>query len=1209
MSVAKNGSMIDGSADGKVEFEVRADLSKLDGDLEKSKQIIVKSTKGTAEEQEKQEKKQLESSKKINSEKVNAIEEVNKKVQQNAEKSQKKITETAKSEGEKVVKSEQKNSKEIVDDTSETAEKIKKKFKETSEEFEDDFEKSSKNSGEHIKSIKDKALSAANAIGKAFAAIITVSAAAGTAAIKSAADAESSFAKVKTMLSANSSAGDFYDELMNVSNATGVEFGSLSEGLYQALSAGVQEDKAVEFVQSSVSLAKGGFTEIATAIDVVTTAINAYGLSIDKAQHIQDVLITTQNKGKTTVDELASSMGQIIPTANSLNVSLDQLGAMYATVTANGVATAESTTYMNSMLNEFASSSSVASKALAEAAEGTEMAGKTFSQLTNEGYTVAEILTKINDNAKKSGKSLVDMFGSSEAAKAAQILVDNSGKFAENLDAMANSAGAAESAAATMMDTLNEKINKLIANAKNMLTEFGNVLMPFVAEAVDAISANLPKIEEIFNGFAPLIGEMMQQIIELITDILPELLSAIKPILDLVVGVFLPAMVNLIKFIVQFKEAILAAVVALTAYKAAVAGLAIIAKVRNALQGATAAQYALNTAMSLNPVGLVIAAIAVFVTTLVGLINTSGEAGKAIDELNESMDNLAHKYDDEKANIAAENEVIKDKVARYDELRNSLDLTAAEMTELQGLASNLQSIFGDSVSVIDAETGAYNDLNAALTTYIANKETQLKQKIAEENAEEALKNMERIEKEIEKLDNRSLNAYGNSDYRNFGAFGYLKWSLDYEPQLQELKNLYAENEKLYQESLDAMAEAYSESEKNRQQKEQERIKQEQEQLKLEIESAEAAAKKYENIFESVEDAAANLTTKFNALKSAQDEVAAAGNLSVATLKNLAAAYPVLQDKINEYISGAITEKELLNDLANAYNTDQDNYYRYLLTKQGYQQDYIDIALANDDELVKYFAENYEIDLSNYKDYISRKQAIQAAYDSYVAGGISAYWTQENGYTNEFLSLNDHTKGEISGIISEYQQAMSDIGIQADFAKMKQRTLQFTTLDKSNNIATTTNDKAGSDSAAETDKITTSGGTSGNTPSGVSGNNLISITSYVPTVWDNKNVKNKKLSQSGAISNIGGMAVGRLISGKVNSAEDNVSKISSAGGTTLAYEATLSDVVKAVNELKTANEKVNLTLNATLKTDNMTLAKCTCQGIKDIEKSTGKSPLE
>lgn len=59
MSVAKNDGMIDGSADGKVEFEVRADLSKLDGDLEKSKQIIVKSTKGTAEEQEKQEKKQL----------------------------------------------------------------------------------------------------------------------------------------------------------------------------------------------------------------------------------------------------------------------------------------------------------------------------------------------------------------------------------------------------------------------------------------------------------------------------------------------------------------------------------------------------------------------------------------------------------------------------------------------------------------------------------------------------------------------------------------------------------------------------------------------------------------------------------------------------------------------------------------------------------------------------------------------------------------------------------------------------------------------------------------------------------------------------------------------------------------------------------------------------------------------------------------------
>ena len=64
------------------------------------------------------------------------------------------------------------------------------------------------------------------------------------------------------------------------------------------------------------------------------------------------MLIQTQNLGKTTVAELSSSMGKVIPTANAYHVQLDQLCAGYAKMTANGVATAESTTYMNSMLND-----------------------------------------------------------------------------------------------------------------------------------------------------------------------------------------------------------------------------------------------------------------------------------------------------------------------------------------------------------------------------------------------------------------------------------------------------------------------------------------------------------------------------------------------------------------------------------------------------------------------------------------------------------------------------------------------------------------------------------------------------------------------------------------------------------------------------------------------------------------------------------------
>ena len=120
----------------------------------------------------------------------------------------------------------------------------------------------------------------------------------------------------------------------------------------------------MNFVRHATDLARAGFADSGNSLDLLTTIMNAYKLEANEVTNVSDNLIATQNLGKTTVAELSSSMGKIIPTANAANVSLDQLCAGYALMTANGVATAESTTYMNSMLNELNKSGSTVAKTL-----------------------------------------------------------------------------------------------------------------------------------------------------------------------------------------------------------------------------------------------------------------------------------------------------------------------------------------------------------------------------------------------------------------------------------------------------------------------------------------------------------------------------------------------------------------------------------------------------------------------------------------------------------------------------------------------------------------------------------------------------------------------------------------------------------------------------------------------------------------------------
>ena len=196
---------------------------------------------------------------------------------------------------------------------------------------------------------------------------------------------ETATMKVSTIADTNAVSLDtLANGVMDMSLDTGQAVGDLSEALYSALSASVDTANSVQFTATATKLATGGFTSSATSVDVLTTALNAYGLEADKAGSISDMLITTQNLGKTTVDELAASVGKVIPLASAYGVEMDNLSAAYAELTKGGIATAEAGTYLKGMLRELGDSGSTVSKTL------IEETGYSFAQLMQQGYSLGD---------------------------------------------------------------------------------------------------------------------------------------------------------------------------------------------------------------------------------------------------------------------------------------------------------------------------------------------------------------------------------------------------------------------------------------------------------------------------------------------------------------------------------------------------------------------------------------------------------------------------------------------------------------------------------------------------------------------------------------------------------------------------------------------------------------------------------------------------
>lgn len=382
-------------------------------------------------------------------------------------------------------------------------------------------------------------------------ALVSAAVAVGGKMVAMAGEFDKSFAKVSTLLDSSVVDYDKYKkEILDASSESGVAVNDFAEAVYSSISAGVDQTKAIEFTTDAMKLAKGGFTDGAKAVDVITTALNGYKMGAEDAGKVSDLLITTQNLGKTTVDELASSMGKVIPIASASNFSIEELSASYATLTKNGIATAEAGTYMKSMLNELTKSGSTTDKAL------RGLTGKGFAELKAEGKSTTEILAMLDKEAQGNGKSLKDMFGSAEAGSAALVMMSQGGaEYNEILASMQESAGATDEAFSKVTSSLPERMDKIKNSMTNSAIEIGTALLPLVEGAVAFVEKNLPYIQKGIEVFVDQIkafikalsefwkenGEQITEIakvaFEAIKGIIETAMKAIKGIIDVVLGI------------------------------------------------------------------------------------------------------------------------------------------------------------------------------------------------------------------------------------------------------------------------------------------------------------------------------------------------------------------------------------------------------------------------------------------------------------------------------------------------------------------------------------------------------------------------------------------------------------------------------------------------------------------------------------------------
>ena len=217
------------------------------------------------------------------------------------------------------------------------------------------------------------------------------------------------YAVEKTKTISSESRGVINSEVDRIGKKYGTDYREVSEALYQVVSAIGDVHKKYSLLETANKLAITGFSSVNESVNGLTTVLNAYNLGIEEADRVANVFVRTQKVGKLTVQEFQQQLYKTVPTAKELGITIEEIGASIALLTAKGSKAEVAQTQMGAFLYEMLDTGSEVNKLF------TKLKGQSIETYMNNGGDLEGILRTLKDYSNQSGFKIESLFGRKEA--------------------------------------------------------------------------------------------------------------------------------------------------------------------------------------------------------------------------------------------------------------------------------------------------------------------------------------------------------------------------------------------------------------------------------------------------------------------------------------------------------------------------------------------------------------------------------------------------------------------------------------------------------------------------------------------------------------------------------------------------------------------------------------------------------------------------
>jgi TP901 family phage tail tape measure protein len=322
----------------------------------------------------------------------------------------------------------------------------------------------------------------------------------GTAIVKAAGNFESSMNNVRAVTGAT---GQEFDNLRNLAMELGrtTQFSAseAADAMYFLASAGFDTTQVMEAMPGVLNLAAAAQMDLATATDIASNILSAFGMEASDLGRVNDALVTTFQSTNTNVAQLGEAMKFAAPVANGLGVEMEDVAAAIGLMGNAGIQGGMAGTSLRMAMTALAQETG-------PAADIMQRLGINAMDAEGNLRPLDEIIRQLENSGASAG-DMMALFGQ-RAGPAMMTLVDQGSDALGNLGTkIRESGGIAETVAGIQMEGFNGSLARMKSAVEGAAIAIGD----------SGLLANAAAFLEMLAGWAQKLAETNPALLGFVT--------------------------------------------------------------------------------------------------------------------------------------------------------------------------------------------------------------------------------------------------------------------------------------------------------------------------------------------------------------------------------------------------------------------------------------------------------------------------------------------------------------------------------------------------------------------------------------------------------------------------------------------------------------------------------------------------------------------